>query len=76
MNEQQARGTRSTRGVRRQRGGTVAFLLGLVAGLVFFGFCPGLPHVIDEGAVLVSLTVGALARWTWLARCDRSVTGP
>ncbi|MEU3949413.1 hypothetical protein [Streptomyces sp. NPDC029526] len=78
MNEQQERetGTRSARGVRRRRSGVIPFLVGLVAGLVFFGFFPGLPHVIDGGAVLVSLILGALTRWAWLARTDRSVKGP
>ncbi|MGW2827607.1 hypothetical protein [Streptomyces sp. NPDC001286] len=48
---------------RRRRAGIAAFLAGLVATLAFFAFFPGLPHVIDWGAVLVALLVGALARW-------------
>ncbi|WP_432056856.1 hypothetical protein [Streptomyces sp. bgisy022] len=72
MNEQQERPPGSARGARRQRGGVVAFLVGLMAGLAFFGFFPGLPHVIDAGAILVSLIVGALARWGWQAWYDRS----
>ncbi|MEU2385761.1 hypothetical protein ABZ606_13995 [Streptomyces sp. NPDC012461] len=67
MSEQQERGTESVREGRRQRGGGVAFAVGLVAGLAFFAFFPGLPHVIDWGAIVVSLAVGALARWAWRA---------
>ncbi|MEV5936608.1 hypothetical protein AB0L56_28750 [Streptomyces sp. NPDC052079] len=44
---------------RRRRAGFVAFVVGLVATLAFFGFFPGLPHVIDWGAILVALVVGA-----------------
>ncbi|ORT61971.1 hypothetical protein BKD26_01340 [Streptomyces sp. CB03238] len=50
---------------RRRQGGIAAFLVGLVATLAFFAFSPGLPHVIDWGAILVSLAVGGLARWAW-----------
>ncbi|MFE9682639.1 hypothetical protein [Streptomyces sp. NPDC006285] len=56
---------------RRRRSGIVAFLVGLVAALAFFAFFPGLPHVIDWGAILASLAVGGLARWTcqaWITR--------
>ncbi|CAM5494808.1 hypothetical protein [Streptomyces pilosus] len=56
---------------RRRRAGTVAFVVGLAASLAFFAFFPGLPHVIDWGAILVSLAVGALARRgcrSWIAR--------
>jgi hypothetical protein len=48
---------------RRRRVGIAAFLLGLVVALAFFVFFPGLPHVIDWGAVLVALAVGGIARW-------------
>lgn len=72
MSEQQERGTGSVQEVRRQRGGGVAFAVGLVAGLAFFAFFPGLPHVIDWGAIVVSLAVGALARWAWRAWRGRS----
>ncbi|MBD9735308.1 hypothetical protein IGX29_26585, partial [Streptomyces sp. H28] len=72
MSEQQERGTGSVRDARRQRGGGVAFAVGLVAGLAFFAFFPGLPHVIDWGAIVVSLVVGTLARWAWRALRGRS----
>jgi hypothetical protein len=62
---------------RRRRAGVVAFLSGLVAALAFFAFFaffPGLPHVIDWGAILVSLAVGGLAQWccrSWIARAAK-----
>ncbi|MEU5345239.1 MULTISPECIES: hypothetical protein [unclassified Streptomyces] len=31
--------------------------------LAFFGFFPGLPHVIDWGAIVVAVLVGGLVRW-------------
>ncbi|MGW6948530.1 hypothetical protein [Streptomyces xanthophaeus] len=48
------------RQARIRRAGLAAFLLGAAASFAFF---PGLPHVIDWGAILVSLGVGALSRW-------------
>jgi len=48
---------------RRRSVGIVAFVAGLVVTLAFFGFFPGLPHVIDWGAIVVAVLVGALARW-------------
>jgi hypothetical protein len=51
--------------------GIVAFLTGLVVTLAFFAFFPGLPHVIDWGAILMSLAVGGLTRWAcqaWMTR--------
>ncbi|MFI6937380.1 hypothetical protein [Streptomyces sp. NPDC050287] len=56
--------------IRRRRAGIAAFLVGLVATLAFFAFFPGLPHVIDWGAILLSLAVGGLAQWG----CQSSVT--
>lgn len=53
---------------RRRRAGIVAFTAGVAATLAFFAFFPGLPHVIDWGAVLVALLAGALARWSRLSR--------
>ncbi len=56
---------------RRRRVGNVAFLVGMALVLAFFGFSPGLPHVIDWGAILVSLVGGGLARWrcrAWMAK--------
>ncbi|MEU9144751.1 hypothetical protein [Streptomyces sp. NPDC048349] len=52
---------------RRRRAGLAAFLTGAAASLAFFAFFPGLPHVIDWGAITVSLAVGGVARWAWLA---------
>ncbi|AWZ15904.1 hypothetical protein [Streptomyces sp. ICC1] len=47
---------------KRRRAGIAAFLTGAAASLAFFAFFPGLPHVIDWGAILTSLAVGGLAR--------------
>ncbi len=58
--------------VRRRRAGIAAFVTGVVASLAFFAFFPGLPHVIDWGAILVSLAVGALARWVCQSRMART----
>ncbi len=69
--QQQEPGAERAEETRRRRAGIAAFVVGLVAGLAFFGFFPGLPHVIDWGAILVSLVVGGLARWAcqgWMAR--------
>ena len=57
---------REKTGEARQRSAEVAaFVAGLVLTLAFFAFFPGLPHVIDWGAIVVAVLVGALARWTW-----------
>lgn len=58
----------------RRRAGIAAFLVGLIATLAFFAFFPGLPHVIDWGAILVSLAVGGLAQWgcqSWITRTEK-----
>ncbi|MCX5195910.1 hypothetical protein OOK31_18770 [Streptomyces sp. NBC_00249] len=55
----------------RRRAGIAAFLVAATASFAFFAFFPGLPHVIDWGAILVSLTVGGLARWARLVRIDK-----
>ncbi|WP_282704244.1 hypothetical protein [Streptomyces sp. CC219B] len=72
MTEQQrGPGPDQTGETRRRQAGIAAFLVGLVATLAFFAFFPGLPHVIDWGAILVSLAVGGLARWacqSWMTR--------
>ncbi|GAA0578916.1 hypothetical protein GCM10010394_04320 [Streptomyces crystallinus] len=55
----------------RRRAGIAAFLAGLAAALALFALLPGLPHVIDWGAVLVSLAAGGLTRWacqSWMTR--------
>ncbi|WP_262063151.1 hypothetical protein [Streptomyces sp. STR69] len=60
---------------RRHRAGVTAFLSGLLAALAFFAFFPGLPHVIDWGAILVSLAVGGLAQWccqSWISRAAKA----
>lgn len=74
MSEQQGRSADQAYETRRRRAGVVAFLVGLVAALAFFAFFPGLPHVIDWGAILVSLAVGGLARGacrSWMARAAK-----
>ncbi|MEU8886846.1 hypothetical protein [Streptomyces sp. NPDC048442] len=50
----------------------IAFVAGLLGSLAFFGLFPGLPHVIDGGAILVSVGVGALAGWAYGRRLGRS----
>ncbi|MBT2446708.1 hypothetical protein J7F03_06375 [Streptomyces sp. ISL-43] len=60
---------------RLRRAGISAFLTGTAAGLAFFAFFPGLPHVIDWGAILTSLAVGALARWAWRSRIRKKYAG-
>ncbi|WP_432138498.1 MULTISPECIES: hypothetical protein [unclassified Streptomyces] len=76
MTEQQQRpGPDQAGETRRRRAGIVAFLVGLTATLAFFGFFPGLPHVVDWGAVLVSLVVGGLTRWacqSWMTRSAKN----
>ncbi|WP_405831316.1 MULTISPECIES: hypothetical protein [unclassified Streptomyces] len=56
---------------KRRRAGVVAFLVGAAASFAFFAFFPGLPHVIDWGAIIVSLSVGGLARWAWRSRLTK-----
>ncbi|WP_282696718.1 hypothetical protein [Streptomyces sp. CC208A] len=58
-----------------RRAGIIAFLVGAATTLVFFAFFPGLPHVIDGGAVLAALAVGGLTRWAWRARLTKRHTG-
>ncbi|MHC5902503.1 hypothetical protein ACVNF4_01070 [Streptomyces sp. S6] len=55
--------------------GVGGFVGGVVAGLGFFAFFPGLPHVIDWGAVIVALGVGAVARWGCLVWGRRRLNG-
>ncbi|MBT3160315.1 hypothetical protein KQH42_11995 [Streptomyces sp. CHA1] len=71
MSHQQQQGQDEEWRVRRRQAGIVAFVVGLVGALAFFAFFPGLPHVIDWGAIVVSLAVGALARWAcqpWMTK--------
>ncbi|WP_328495295.1 hypothetical protein OHS59_23065 [Streptomyces sp. NBC_00414] len=70
----QQQGREPSEKVRRRSAGVAAFVAGLVATLAFFAFFPGLPHVIDWGAIVVSVLVGALARWGceyWTGRGGR-----
>ncbi|MFF0423374.1 hypothetical protein [Streptomyces sp. NPDC004520] len=56
---------------RRRRAGIAAFVVGAVVALAFFAFFPGLPHIIDWGAILVSVAVGTLIRWicqSWMTK--------
>lgn len=56
---------------QRRSAGIAAFAAGFVLVLAFFAFFPGLPHVIDWGAIVVAVLVGALARWicrTWMRK--------
>ncbi|MDX6328726.1 MAG: hypothetical protein QOI83_1109 [Streptomycetaceae bacterium] len=59
---------------RRRRAGILVLVAGIVATLASFGYFPGLPHVIDWGAILIALAVGVVARWgclSWMDRRDR-----
>ncbi|MFI8193197.1 hypothetical protein ACIF8T_31230 [Streptomyces sp. NPDC085946] len=71
MIEQQGQQPDPGTAARRRRVEGAGFLVGLLGSLAFLAFFPGLPHVIDWGAVLVSLAVGALVRWgcrSWTVR--------
>ncbi|MFF7758978.1 hypothetical protein [Streptomyces griseorubiginosus] len=59
---------------RRRRAGIIAFVAGLAITLAFFAFFPGLPHVIDWGAILVALAVGGLARWACQSRMTKTAS--
>ncbi|MFJ3668202.1 hypothetical protein ACIPSE_17360 [Streptomyces sp. NPDC090106] len=63
VEQQQEKNMDETGEVRRRKAGIAAFLTGLIITLAFFAFWPGLPHVIDWGAILVALAVGVIARW-------------
>ncbi|MFD4875317.1 hypothetical protein ACFWOB_18405 [Streptomyces sp. NPDC058420] len=56
----QQQGPGQSREARRRSAGIVAFMAGLVLALAFFAFFPGLPHVIDWGAILVAVLVGTI----------------
>lgn len=49
----------------------IAFLAGTAATLAFFAFFPGLPHVVDWGAILVALVIGSVARWARQTRITK-----
>nr|WP_151771847.1 hypothetical protein [Streptomyces abyssomicinicus] len=55
----------------RRRASVAAFVAGVVAGLGFLLFFPGLPHVIDRGALPVAPALGVVARAGCLAWPDR-----
>lgn len=59
---------------RRRQVGFAAFVAGVAVTLAFFAFFPGLPHIIDWGAILLSLAVGGLAQWgcrSWMTTAAR-----
>lgn len=59
---------------RRRSAGTAVFVASFVVTLIFFAFFPGLPHVIDWGAIVVAVLAGALARWvcqSWMGKRSR-----
>uniref|UniRef100_A0AAU2V7K6 Uncharacterized protein n=1 Tax=Streptomyces sp. NBC_00003 TaxID=2903608 RepID=A0AAU2V7K6_9ACTN len=56
---------------KRRRAGIIAFLVGTAATLAFFAFFPGLPHVVDWGAILVALVIGSIARWARQTRITK-----
>ena len=67
----QQQGPEQSEETRRRSAGIVAFAAGLVLTLAFFAFFPGLPHVIDWGAIVVAVLLGALARWicqSWVGK--------
>ncbi|MFE2885255.1 hypothetical protein [Streptomyces sp. NPDC059272] len=69
----QQQGPGQSEETRRRSAGIVAFVAGLVLTLAFFAFFPGLPHVIDWGAIVVAVLAGALARWicqAWMRKRD------
>ncbi|MEV5435145.1 hypothetical protein AB0K80_03780 [Streptomyces sp. NPDC052682] len=71
MTEQQGERADQASAARRRRAEVGGFVVGLVAALAFFAFFPELPHVIDWGAIVVSLAVGAVGRWVcrvWLVK--------
>ncbi|MFF3336811.1 hypothetical protein ACFYWX_46230 [Streptomyces sp. NPDC002888] len=74
MIEQQGRQSDHAFEARRRRVGAGGFLVGLIAALGFFAFFPGMPHVIDWGAIVVALVVGVVVRWgarAWTERTRR-----
>ncbi|MFI9173071.1 hypothetical protein [Streptomyces lincolnensis] len=71
VEQQQSKNSDQPWETRRWRAGITTFIAGLATTLAFFAFCPGLPHVIDWGAILVAIAVGVLARWacqSWMTR--------
>ncbi|MDJ0385853.1 hypothetical protein [Streptomyces sp. G-G2] len=64
------------RPTKHRRAGIAAFAVGAAATLAVFAFTPGLPHVIDWGAIIAAVALGALARWAWLTHLARKHTAP
>ncbi|MEV6106894.1 hypothetical protein AB0M28_19565 [Streptomyces sp. NPDC051940] len=60
---------------RRRRAGIAAFAAGALVTLAFFSFFPGLPHVIDWGAIVAAFGVGVIARWACQSRMNRKNAG-
>ncbi len=72
IDQQQGRNQRWE--ARRRSAGIAAFVAGLVVALAFFAFFPGLPHVIDWGAIVVAVLAGVLARrvcQSWMGKRSR-----
>lgn len=59
-----------------RRAGIAAFLAGAATPLAFLACFPGLPHVIDWGAIITALAVGTLARRAYRAHITRKHTRP
>ncbi|MGW4165716.1 hypothetical protein ACWEGX_02105 [Streptomyces chartreusis] len=72
--QQQGQASDQARHSQRRRAAIAAFLGGFFAALAFFAFFPGLPHIIDWGAILASLAVGSLAQWGCRSWMKRSTT--
>jgi hypothetical protein len=72
IDQQQGRDQRGE--ARRRSAGIAAFAAGLVVTLAFFAFFPGLPHVIDWGAIVVAVLAGVFTRWvcqSWMGKRSR-----
>ncbi|MFK0168205.1 hypothetical protein ACIQU5_05335 [Streptomyces sp. NPDC090306] len=61
--------------VRIRRACVAAFVVGFGTALAFFVLFPGLPHVVDLGALLTSFLVGGLAQWGCRVLMVRRVGG-
>jgi hypothetical protein len=74
IDQQQGREREQPGKARRRSVGIAAFVASFVVTLAFFAFFPGLPHVIDWGAIVVSVLVGTLTRWvcqSWMGKRSR-----
>ncbi|GHD34766.1 hypothetical protein GCM10010335_29170 [Streptomyces galbus] len=71
MIEQRTQESSGAEGRAASVAGGMGFLGGFATGIGFFAFFPGLPHVVDWGAILVAVGVGGLVRWGvrwWVGR--------